>query len=76
MRNSYLFQEQWNKLLHDPEEICNQISILLLNKNQLNWNQLMLIIYISTGAIGKLKASSIWKYTLLFQVAHANIHIF
>jgi len=58
MRN-FLFQKQWNKLLHDHEKVCKQVSILLLTKKQLNWNQLMLIMYVSTDAIGKLKASGI-----------------
>lgn len=76
MRKSYLLQGQWQKVLHDQDKVCNQFSIFLLNKNKLNWNQLTLIISISTDAIIKLKASSIWKYTQLFQVAHAKFVIF
>lgn len=57
-------------------KVCKQINILQLKKNQLNWNELILIAHISTDATSKLKTGVTRKYIQLFQVVHSKIMYF
>lgn len=54
-------------------KVCKQINILQLKKNQLNWNELILIAHISTDATSKLKTCVTRKYIQLFQVVHSKL---
>lgn len=54
-------------------KVRKQINILQLNKNQLNWNELILIAHISTDATSKLKTCVTRKYIQLFQVVHSKL---